>query len=493
MRLYNTLSRQVEELKPPPAAISMYSCGPTVYDYSHIGNLRAFVFVDTLRRSLELSGYQVKHVMNITDVGHLSSDADEGEDKLEKGAKREGKTVWQVAEFYTDIFKQNVSSLNILPPNAYRDQNHDDTYARATGFIKQQKEIIQLLLDKGFAYMTKTAIYFDVAKLPGYGELSGQRLQDQEVAVRPEVFADPEKHHPQDFAVWFFTIGRFSRHSMRWPSPWGEGFPGWHLECSAIIHAVLGDPIDIHTGGVDHIGTHHTNEIAQTKAAFGNDLARLWLHNEFMLVNGKKMSKSLGNFLTLEDITKRGYTPASLRLLFFQSHYRSQVNFTWEALEGAQNRLNMYQSFADLRFQLKQEALSLGAKVFRKLEVDLTDVLQDDLSTSAYLARLDEFIDRTTAAIHPHDESNLLKLLKFIDSSTGLKLLGSEDITEDQKNLISQRDSLRASRKWNEADKIRKELSGSSIELKDTQQGSIWYRPESTSQQFRGAQIDLPK
>ncbi|HSX16031.1 MAG TPA: cysteine--tRNA ligase, partial [Candidatus Saccharimonadales bacterium] len=258
MNLYNTLSRKVEALKPiKDGEVSLYTCGPTVYNYYHIGNLRNAVFNDTLRRTLVASGLDVKHVMNITDVGHLVSDADEGEDKLEKGAAREGKTVWEVAEHYTDAFKADMAAMNVLPPsvNPGREKNSTDPYARATDFIPEQIEMVQKLLDGGFAYQTKQAIYFDVTKLPSYGELSGQKLADKEVAARSDVVTDPEKHHPYDFAVWFFAVGHFADHTMRWDSPWGEGFPGWHLECSAIIHATLGDPIDIHTGGVDHIGT----------------------------------------------------------------------------------------------------------------------------------------------------------------------------------------------------------------------------------------------
>lgn len=459
----------------------MYSCGPTVYDFSHLGNLRAYVFVDTLRRSLELRGYKLKHVMNITDVGHLSDDADEGEDKLEKGAAREGKTVWEVADYYSGAFKQSVTALNILPPNGYSDRKHGDNYARATEFIEQQKDIVQILLDKGFAYITESAIYFDTAKLAEYGELTGQRVQDQAVAARPEVVVDPEKHHPQDFAVWFFAVGRFSNHSMRWPSPWGEGFPGWHLECSAIIHATLSDPIDIHTGGVDHIGTHHTNEIAQTRAAFGNSLARFWLHNEFMLVEGQKMSKSLGNFLTLENVTAKGYLPAALRLLYLQSHYRSQMNFTWAALEASQSRLDTYQAFADLRFQLKSHTESFGDDRFSQLRQSLSAELFNDLSTGSFLAHLDQFIDQTPEAFSEADKEQLMILLEFIDNCTGLGLLKSKDISDEQKRLIESRVDLRADRKWSEADKIRQDLSRSGIEIRDTPAGSIWFRPQPIS------------
>lgn len=246
MKIYNTLTRQIEIFKPlDQAYVKLYTCGPTVYSYYHLGNLRNAIFNDTLRRALEAAGYSVKHVMNITDVGHLTSDEDEGEDKLEKGAASEQKSVWEVADFYIQAFLNDVKTLNILPPNGYKDHQ----YARATDFIDQQVEMVQLLIDKDFAYQTEQAIYFDVSKLKDYGKLTGQSLADKEVAARPEVITDNAKKNPQDFAIWFFKVGRFTDHSMHWPSPWGDGFPGWHLECSAIIHATLGEPIDIHIGG----------------------------------------------------------------------------------------------------------------------------------------------------------------------------------------------------------------------------------------------------
>lgn len=284
MQLYNTLTRSLMKLRPlRVGVISLYSCGPTVYAYAHIGNLRKFIFDDTLRRTLEAAGYEVHHVMNITDVGHLTSDADEGDDKLETGAKREGRTVWEVAAVYTEAFEADMEQINVRPPH--------DGYAKATDYIEQQIEMVRLLLERGHAYQTEQAIYFDVTTAPDYGELSGQRLSDKEVGARSDVVTDPNKRHPSDFAVWFFAVGHFTGHTMRWATPWGEGFPGWHLECSAIIHATLGDPIDIHTGGVDHIGTHHPNEMAQTQGAFGHHLANIWAHSEFVLVDGAKMSK----------------------------------------------------------------------------------------------------------------------------------------------------------------------------------------------------------
>jgi cysteinyl-tRNA synthetase len=393
LRLHNTLGRKTDEFVPRNAAeVTLYTCGPTVYDYPQLGNLRSFVFEDTLRRTLEASGYKVKHVMNITNVGHLVSDDDQGEDKLEKGAKRESKSVWEVATYYTDSFMEAARDLNLLEPNGYHGK--EDNYARATDFIDEQIDIVNILLDKGFAYKTEQAIYFDVKKLPDYGILTGQKLIDKEVAARSDVITDENKKYPHDFALWFFTTGRFENHEMKWPSPWGEGFPGWHLECSAIIHATMGDPIDIHTGGVDHIGTHHTNEMAQTEAAFGNKLASFWVHNEFLMVDGQRMGKSLGNFLTLDDIRKKGFDPLALRLLFLQSHYRSQQNFTWEALEAAQKYLNQLRAFADLRFQAREKAEPIRADYFGAIEHSILENMQNDLSSPSALAKLDEAIDK---------------------------------------------------------------------------------------------------
>ncbi len=457
MRIYNTLTRKVEEFKPiKPGQVKLYTCGPTVYDYAHLGNLRAYVFNDTLRRALELSDYKVKHVMNITDVGHLASDEDEGEDKLEKGANRENKSVHDVANFYIDSFLIDVKSLNILPPNGYKGPR--GVYARATDFIDQQIDIVQRLLDKGYAYQKEQAIYFDVSKLDDYGKLNPQRLSDKEVAARAEVVTDQQKRHPQDFALWFFRLGRFSEHTLHWSSPWGDGFPGWHLECSAIIHATLGEPIDIHTGGVDHIGTHHTNEIAQTEAAFGLDLANYWVHNEHLLADGKKMSKSLQNFFTLQDVADKGYSPMALRLLFLQSHYRKQANFTWEALQAAAAHLKNIEAWADLKYQRETA----------EGEIDLEKIksaILNDLNTPQALGLLSE-IDT------PPNQPTLEKL----DHMLGLGLAKRSDIDEETKKLLKQRDVARRSDDWQKADSIRQKLTDKMLEIEDTPDGPIWRR-----------------
>jgi cysteinyl-tRNA synthetase len=477
IKLYNTLHREVKEFEPINSGqASLYTCGPTVYDYQHIGNFRKFVFDDTLRRMLEASKLKVSHVMNITDVGHLVSDADEGEDKLEKGAAREGKTVWEIADYYANIFKQDVKKLNILEPNAYHGEK--DNYAWATDFIDEQIEIVKLLIEKEFAYISERAIYFDVKKLPDYGELSGQKLSEKEVGARAEIVTDNNKKNPQDFAVWFFLKGHYENHTMHCPSPWGEGFPGWALECSAIIHKILGDPIDIHTGGVDHIGTHHPNEIAQTEASYGNKLANYWMHSEHLLVDGKKMSKSLGNFYRLDDVIEKGFDPLALRLLFLQGHYRTQINFTWENLQAAQNRLKDLQAWADLRHQTSADSMSDELDdLFGSTRQAILNAMQNDLNTPQALAALGELVSYMQDIPIPGVEGKHTDgTLKLIDDLLGLELGNRKDITEEQKILIKQREEARTRQEWGRADELRDKLKEQRIEIDDKTFGTQWKR-----------------
>jgi cysteinyl-tRNA synthetase len=377
-----------------------------------------------------------------------------------------------------------MTAMNVLPPSVdpKREKNlkHHDTYARATDFIDDQIEMVQVLLNKGFAYQTKQAIYFDVTKLPSYGELSGQKLADKEVAARSDVVTDPDKHHPYDFAVWFFTVGHFAGHTMQWPSPWGNGFPGWHLECSAIIHATLGDPIDIHTGGVDHIGTHHPNEMAQTEAAFGHPLAHTWLHNEFILVDGAKMAKSKGNSYTLGDITDKGFHPLALRLLYLQAHYRSEINFTWESIEAAQNALLNLYAWADLRYQPStDEFYDELDELFRDTREGIKTALLDDLNTPAALAVLAKLVNYMSNHPIPGVEGKYTDgTLAFLDSVFGLNLANRPDITPAQKALIAGREDARAAKDWAKADQLRDQLRQEGIELDDTPNGPRWKRTQ---------------
>ena len=470
MQLYNTLTRKVEDFKPiKENEVKLYTCGPTVYDYVHLGNLRTFVFDDLVRRVLEADGYRVKHIMNITDVGHLTGENSDGDqDKLEKGAEREGKTVWQVAEHYTKAFETDAAKLNLLRPNGYK----DDHYAKATDFIDQQKDMIQILLDKGFAYKTEQAIYFDVTKLTDYGKLTGQKLSDKEVGARSEVVTDSSKHHPQDFALWFFNVGRFANHEMHWDSAWGKGFPGWHIECSAIIHATLGEPIDIHTGGVDLIGTHHTNEMAQTEAAFGHQLANYWLHGEHLLIDGQRMAKSSNNFYTLKDITERDYDPLAVRLLLMQAHYRSQSNFTWEALEVANNSLKDFYYWADLQFQsLKSEELATN---YNEAIKALKDALNDDLNTPQALAILNGMVKRVDDL--GADSEAVAQAVLVIEKIFGLGLDQRSNITKEQDKIIAEREEARKAQDFAKSDELRDKLAEQGIGLRDTEHGAIWYR-----------------
>jgi cysteinyl-tRNA synthetase len=463
MKLHNTLSRTKEEFRPQePGHITLYTCGPTVYHYYHIGNLRNAVFNDTLKRVLELDGAKVQHIMNITDVGHLTGDIDSGDDKLQSRAAEEGKTVWEVAEFYTEAFKHDMQALNILAPQKY---------VPATSAIEQQIRMVEVLIDNGFAYQTEQAIYFDVTKPTDYGKLTGQSLGQKEVGVRDEVVTDPDKHHPQDFALWFFTIGRFARHAMHWPSPWGEGFPGWHLECSAIIERELDTTIDIHTGGVDLIGTHHTNEIAQSEAAHdGAPLANYWVHIEFLLVDGDKMSKSLRNTYTMQDVTEGGYDPLALRMLYLQSHYRSQQNFTWQTLEGANAFLERLQAWSDGQYQVGSGTLSDAT--FSSYRDQITKALEDDLGTPQAVAIVSEIVD--------HYEKDFIaptpEQVGWVEQVFGLRLDQRQDLTPEQKVVLRERQAARDAKDFTTADAARSALAEQHIEVEDTPQGPRWRR-----------------
>lgn len=468
MKLYNTISRKIEDFKPVnDDKIKLYTCGPTVYHYAHIGNLRNVIFNDTLRRTLEINNYKVDHVMNITDVGHLISDGDEGDDKLEKGAAREGKTVWEVADFYLGAFNKHSKALNVLPPTRT---------IRATHAINSQIEMIEILLKKGFAYKTRQAVYFDVSRLDDYGKLSGQKLSDKEVGVRKEVVTDNDKKHPQDFALWFYTVGHFKDHQMRWESPWGEGFPGWHLECSAIIHQELSEPIDIHTGGVDHIGTHHTNEIAQSEAAFDKPLARFWLHNEFLHQDGGKMSKSGGETITLDDVIKKGYDPLALRLFYLQSHYRSHADFTWENLDAAQNRLKDLWAFADLKHQTNYESwvIDEDEQTYDGMIGGQIREFSEDLDTPGALGFLSSYISHVES--NGYNKKYFQKFLEALDQIYGLNMATRLDIDDSQKKLIAGREKIRTEKNWAKSDELRDELKEQGIGLRDTDHGAIWYR-----------------
>jgi len=457
MKLYNTLSRQIEEFKPiHKNKLSFYACGPTVYDFSHIGHIRAYVFNDTVRRAFEYFHYDVNHVMNITDVGHLSDDADAGEDKMEKGARKYGKTVWDLAKYYTDFFFMSMDSVNILRPKVV---------CKATDHIPEMIELIKTLVQKGHAYDTKEAIYFDVATFKDYGKLSGQKSEDKKQGVREDVYADAAKKHPADFALWFKRIGKFKDHTMHWESPWGEGFPGWHIECSAMSMKYLGKTIDIHTGGIDHIPVHHENEIAQSEAANEAPFVHYWMHYHFLQVEGQKMSKSLGNFYTIEDIIKKGCSPLAFRLLLLQSHYRQPMNFSWRALEATQ------EAYGKLKAQsqkLKAKSLKLKAET-NKMDVpfknQFVEALENDLQTPQAVAVLFTMLKSDLSAGEKYD------LIKDFDQVLGLDLLKEESVTaipQDVIDLAEARKQAKTDKEFTKADELRKQIEEKGYEVEDS-------------------------
>ena len=475
LRFWNTLGRESQIFKPlKEELVTLYTCGPTVYNFAHIGNLRAFLFDDLLRRVLQ-SAYKVKHVMNITDVGHLASDADEGEDKLEKGARAEGRTVWEVAESYTKAFKSDMQELNILPPNGYQSKKYNDTYARATEFVSDQIKFVEKLLAGGFAYQTKQAIYFDVSKISDYGKLTGQKVEDKKQQVREEVVTDLEKRNPQDFAVWFFTVNHFANHTMHWESPWGTGFPGWHLECSAIIHATLGDPIDVHAGGVDHIGTHHPNEMAQTEGAFANNLANFWLHNEHILVNGEKMSKSSLNFYTLKDLKEKNFSPLAYRFLVLQAHYRSQLNFTWESLGAASQAYSRLKEAITRRLnsEFPEDRLEV-LDLINSFPTKFLEIVSDDLDSPKAIAELNVFVKNIPDNLTTLEKEAFSKALQGVDEVLGLSLLETEktaEIPQEIVDLAEKRELSRKHQQFAQSDALRKEIEQLGYLVQDGPQG----------------------
>lgn len=454
MKIYNTQDREVKEFKPiSNDRVTMYACGPTVYDFTHIGHMRKYIGDDILKRTLSYLGYNVLHVMNITDVGHLSDDGDTGIDKLEKGAKKEGKTVWDIAQYYTDYFHQTMNAVNVVPPN------HE---TKATDHISEMITLIEKLIEKGFAYETSQAIYFSVSKDTDYGKLSGQKLSDKLVGVRDEVQEDEEKKHPADFSLWFKRVGKFKDHAMYWVSPWGDGFPGWHIECSAMSMKYLGETIDIHTGGIDHIPVHHENEIAQSECATGHTFVNYWVHHDFLNVDGEKMSKSKNNFYTLDDILNKNINPLAVRLLCMQTSYRKPLNFTWEALENAETQLKKLQKFVSLN---KKEG-----KVNDSYIEKFKSALSDDLNTAIALSIVWELLGDNTLS----KEDKYSTLLSF-DEVLGLdlKLVEEFKISHDAEILIKERDQARNDKDYVKSDELRIKLENLGYNVLDTKDGTV--------------------
>lgn len=470
LTFHNTLTKQLDTFIPlNGSSVTLYTCGPTVYNYLHVGNWAAYVYWDILVRTLGANGYVVERVMNITDVGHLTSDADEGEDKLEKGARREGKTAWEVAEFYASDFLQGMLKLNLTAP---------DHITKATAYIPQQLDLVRTLKHKGFTYQIDDGIYFDTAKFPTYADFAALDLEAQKAGARVEF--NTEKHNASDFALWKFTPAGEKR-DMEWETPADlldnpsdtarMGFPGWHLECSAMAMSILGSHIDIHTGGIDHIPVHHTNEIAQSEAASGVKFANYWLHNNHLKVNGTKISKSLGNGYTLGDLAERGYTPLDYRMFVLQSHYMSEGNFTFDNLTAAKNRLRRWRTTAALRHQLPAD----GSLTFDETLTGVLDALNNNLGTPTALQLVDEAFTKIDAHISETGSAQLTTLLTSLDELLGLDLLGTTpDITVEQKTLLERRAQARAAKDWTGSDTLRDELSSSGIMIRDTPLGQIW-------------------
>ncbi len=461
MHIYNTLSRSVEVFTPvyPGKKIGMYCCGPTVYDYTHLGHLWKYTMDDTIRRILTYLGYQVTHVMNITDVGHLASDADEGEDKLEKGAQRTGKSVWEVARYYTEYFDRSMRAIGILHPHVT---------CKATEHITDMVALIQTLEKRGFTYDTSQALYFDTSKFAGYGALSGQKLEEKKQAVREGVVGDEEKKHPHDFALWFKRTGRFADHTMHWESPWGDGFPGWHIECSAMSMKYLGPQFDIHTGGIDHIPVHHANEIAQSEAATGQaPFVRYWVHHNFVQVEGQKMSKSLGNFLTIDDVMREGIDPYALRLLFLQSHYRSELNFTWEALRASEKAL--------IRLREAYHALTPRTRSAPDLPADILHAFEDAISHDFNTAQAVGIM--WSVLRDENDDTVKRALIERFNRVFGLDLGATpqtdQPIPSDILALGRQRQDAKQSGDYTRADALRDEITSHGYLVVDHKDGTF--------------------
>ena len=472
LTLHNTLSRSTEGFTPlKPGAVTMYHCGPTVYWTQHIGNLRGMTMGDLVVRSFRYFGYEVTHVRNYTDVGHLTSDSDTGEDKMEKGAKREGLDPKQIADKYIARFEQDTKALNLLEPT------HKP---RATEYIQQMIALVQELMDKGFAYATDLAVYFDVQKFPSYTMLSGQNLKQLVSGAGSADVTDPAKRSPLDFALWFFKAGVHAKALQTWQSPFssplvknGQGFPGWHIECSAMSRSLLGETLDVHMGGIEHIPVHHTNEIAQSEAASGKKFVDYWLHNEHLVVNNEKMAKSQGTGYSLQEIIDKGYDPLALRYFFLGAHYRSKQNFSWEALDAAKNGLTeLRKRFTELKRQGKTDIRLSDAATALKRKFDAA--LASDFNVPQALA-----IAWETAKSNLRPEEKY-PLLKEFDAVLGLGLDSYEEKTKERmpvpgsvQKLLELREQARINKQFAESDRLRAQIEQEGYSVKDTPQGQV--------------------
>jgi cysteinyl-tRNA synthetase len=491
LSLYNTLGRAVQEFQPlRPGEVGLYACGPTVYNYAHIGNLRTYVFEDVLVRTLRAFGCRVRHVMNVTDVGHLTGDADQGEDKMLKSAREQGRSVWDVARFYTDAFFRDLQKLNICSP---------DIVCRATDHIPEMIDLVSRLEKRGYTYSAGGNLYFDISRVPDYGKLTGQNLEELRAGARVEV--DPSKRNPLDFVLWF-TRSKFEHQAMLWDSPWGRGYPGWHVECSAMSMKYLGEEVDIHCGGVDHIPVHHTNEVAQSEAATGRSWVRYWVHGEFLVLARQKMAKSTGHFLTLPALEERGFHPLDFRYLCLGAHYRSQLQFGFEALEAARSaRRNLNDRLARLLAEAQAPA---GAPVEARPSGPRQPPAGPAPAPSRHLATPSGYLTAFRAHLAadlnaPQGLADLWGCLRddrldpalrarealTMDAILGLGLEAVEppgveaELDDELETLIQEREVARRARDFPRADEIRAALRQRGIVLEDTPAGVRWHREKS--------------
>ena len=449
--LYNTLTREKDIFEPlNNEQVKIYSCGPTVYKDATIGNMRTNIFQDVLRRMLKYNGYKIKHVMNITDVGHLVSDGDEGEDKMLKSAREEKKTPLEIAKHYTELFFADLKDLNIETP---------EVICKATDYIPEMLEYVKELVKRGYAYETSTAIYFDVSKLDKYPVLSNHNVEEQKAGARVDV--DPEKRNPYDFALW---IKAPENHLMKWDSPWGPSYPGWHIECSAMSRKHLGEQFDIHTGGIDLIPTHHENEIAQSKGICGKIPARYWIHGEYLLINGGKMSKSLGNVYLLKDIKEKGYDPLVYKLLCYTCSYRNKLNFTWEGIEAASKSLERLRNGYQLNKNGKDKLTDEDKKEIERIEKCFHEAINDDMNMPLAMSYVWELIK------YNKKSPEIAELLIKIDSVLGIKIDKEEklEIPQDVLELIEKRTQARKEKNWEESDKLRDKIFEKGYIVKDS-------------------------
>ncbi|MGP1576005.1 MAG: cysteine--tRNA ligase [Treponema sp.] len=482
LQVYNTFGYKIEEFIPRVGTtVGFYGCGPTVYNYAHIGNLRAYIFQDTLCRLLRFLGYTVTHVMNITDIGHLSGDSDDGEDKMVKTAQERGQSVLEIAGFYTDAFFKDTERLNIRRP---------DIVCKATDHIDDMIALIKKIEENGHTYFAGGNLYYDITTFPEYGAMANLRLDELKAGAR--IAVDANKRNPHDFVLWF-TKSKFENQALVWDSPWGTGYPGWHIECSAMSMKYLGEQFDIHTGGIDHVRIHHTNEIAQSEGATGKKWVNYWLHNEFLVMNKGKMSKSEGNFITLEKVIEAGYAPLDYRFLLLGGHYRSQLTFSWEAMETAKNaRRNLEQRIAHILKEIDMPACTGDTAAITRENAramihspeahayldNFTRAMEEDISTPRALSVVQNLVkDKTVAA----DE--VYTLIVIFDTVLGLNLIeealsrkpaDESDNDEEIERLIAERAAAKQQKNFSKADEIRNLLKEQGVIVEDTASGTIW-------------------